>query len=228
MADKQYLEEIKKNVIMGHLDSTDEGFDGEMEGQPGVTDLVEEALENGISAKDILETLSAGMEIVGQKFESGEYLVPDMLASAECVGNATEILTPHLSKEGVKGKGVFIMATVEGDLHDIGKNIVITMLRGGGYEVKDLGTGVKAEKIIEAVKEHNAQYVGLSALLTTTMTRMPEVIDMFKKENLRDEVKILIGGAPTTPEFAQKIGADAHCKDAFEAVAAMRKFDKAA
>ncbi|MBD3391179.1 MAG: cobalamin-binding protein [Chitinivibrionales bacterium] len=224
MDKEQYLEEIKRNVVLGHADKEDEGFDGDMEGTPGVSELVQEALDNGVEAKLILERMSSGMETVGGKFESGEYLIPDMLAAAECVGAATEILEPHLLKEGVERKGRFVMATVEGDLHDIGKNIVITMLKGDGYEVRDLGVGVDAADIVTAVKESGAQYLGLSALLTTTMVHMKDVLDLLEKEGLRDKVKVLIGGAPTSEEFAKKIGADAHCRDAFEAVHVLRDF----
>ena len=213
------LEKIKENVVAGRLDSQDEGFDGTMEGQPGVTELVQQAVEDGLNPKDILmEGLNPGMEEVGRYYEQGEYLIPDMLAAAECVGEAMTILEPHLAGENIQNRGKFLIATVEGDLHDIGKNIVATMLKGSGFEVKDLGTGISSEKIVNAVKEFGANYLGLSALLTTTMVRMQEVIDLLKKENLRKDVKVLIGGAPTSVAFAQKIGADYYCDDAFDAL----------
>jgi 5-methyltetrahydrofolate--homocysteine methyltransferase len=147
-----------------------------------------------------------------------------MLASAECVGLAMDMLAPHLIKAGVKTKGKFIIATVAGDLHDIGKNIVAIMLKGAGYEVIDLGTDVPTERILAAVKEHQAPFVGLSALLTTTMRVMGEVVQKLKDEGLREQVKILIGGAPTSPEFAQQIDADAHCKDAFQAIDVLKTY----
>jgi 5-methyltetrahydrofolate--homocysteine methyltransferase len=213
------LEKIRENVVAGRLDSQDEGFDGTMEGQPGVTELVRQAIEEGVDTKDILmKGLNPGMEEVGRFYEEGEYLIPDMLAAAECVGEAMNILEPHLAGEDIKSRGKFIIATVDGDLHDIGKNIVATMLKGSGFEVHDLGTGVRSKKIVDAVKEIGAQYVGLSALLTTTMKHMQEVVDLLKKENLRDRVKVLIGGAPISKEFAQKIGADFYCTDAFDAL----------
>jgi 5-methyltetrahydrofolate--homocysteine methyltransferase len=159
---------------------------------------------------------------VGKKFEREEYFIPDMLASAECVGAAMDILSPHLTKAGVESKGKFIISTVKGDLHDIGKNIVSIMLKGAGYEVIDLGADVPTDKIIQTVKEHQALFLGLSALLTTTMRVMGDVIEQLKKAGLRDRVKVLIGGAPTSDEFAQEIGADAHCKDAFQAVEMMK------
>jgi 5-methyltetrahydrofolate--homocysteine methyltransferase len=129
-----------------------------------------------------------------------------------------DILYPHLMKAGVKSKGKFVIATVAGDLHDIGKNIVAIMLKGAGYQIIDLGMDVSPDRIIAAVKEGKAPFVGLSALLTTTMRVMGEVVHKLKEEGLRDKVKVLIGGAPTSPAFAEEIGADAYCKDAFHAI----------
>jgi 5-methyltetrahydrofolate--homocysteine methyltransferase len=215
----EILEEIKKNLIAGRVDCEDEGFDGTMEGQPGVTELVKKALDEGVPAKDILtKGLNPGMEEVGGLYESGEYLIPDMLASAECVSEVMDMLESKLVGEEVENKGQFVIATVEGDLHDIGKNIVSTMLKGSGFRVHDLGTGVKADKIVQTMKETGAEYLGLSALLTTTMGHMQEVIDALKNEGIRDKVKVLIGGAPVSQEFAKKIGADYYCDDAFEAI----------
>jgi 5-methyltetrahydrofolate--homocysteine methyltransferase len=212
------LDKIALNVIQGRLEAEDEGFDEGLEGKPAVTELVKEAIKNGVDPKSIvLEALTGSMEVVGEKFESGEYLIPDMLASAECVGVAMDLLSPYLLKAGVETKGKFIISTVQGDLHDIGKNIVSIMLKGAGYEVIDLGADVPTDRIIEAVKEHQAPYLGLSALLTTTMRTMGDVIDKLKEEGIRESVKVFIGGAPTSREFADQIGADAHCKDAFEA-----------
>jgi 5-methyltetrahydrofolate--homocysteine methyltransferase len=219
MQRQELLEKIALNVVQGRVEAEDEGFDEGLEGQPAVIQLVEEAVAQGVDPKSIvLEGLTAAMEEVGEKFEREEYLIPDMLASAECVGAAMDILSPHLAKAGAESKGKFIITTVAGDLHDIGKNIVAIMLKGGGYEVIDLGSDVPTEQIIEAVKEHQASFLGLSALLTTTMRGMGEVIEKLTKEGLRDKVKVLIGGAPTSAEFAREIGADCHCKDAFEAL----------
>lgn len=217
--DQQILvEKIAFNVIQGRLEAEDEGFDEGLEGKPAVTELVKEAIRDGVDPKSIvLEALTGSMEVVGEKFESGEYLIPDMLASAECVGVAMDLLSPHLLKAGVETKGKFIISTVQGDLHDIGKNIVSIMLKGAGYEVIDLGADVTTDRIVGAVKDHQAPYLGLSALLTTTMRVMGDVIEKLKEEGVRESVKVLIGGAPTSKEFADQIGADAHCKDAFEA-----------
>ncbi|MDY7107370.1 MAG: corrinoid protein [Planctomycetota bacterium] len=213
------LSEIKKNVILGRVDQEDEGFDGDLEGQPGVTELVETALEEDVPVTRILaEALSPAMETVGAEYESGEYLIPDMLASAECVSAAMDILAPHLLKANVEHKGRVIIATVEGDLHDIGKNIVITLLKGAGYDVRDLGTSVPAERIVDEVNSSDVQFVGLSALLTSTMTKMKAVVEALDAAGLRDKVKILVGGAPVSEQFAEQIGADAYCRDAFDAI----------
>ncbi len=219
MNEQELLASIKQNTILGRVDEQDEGFDGDMEGQPGVTELVEQALEQKIPvAKIIAEALSPAMEEVGAKYESSEYLIPDMLAGAECVSAAMDLLKPHLVDSDVEQKGLVIIATVEGDRHDIGKNIVSTLLKGAGYDVQDLGTSVPAEKVVEAVRGTGARFVGLSALLTSTMVKMPVVIDALKEAGLRDQVQIIVGGAPVSEEFAEKIGADAYCRDAFEAV----------
>ncbi|UCD88016.1 MAG: corrinoid protein [Desulfobacterales bacterium] len=223
MNQDELTSKIAFNVIQGRVEAEDEGYDEGLEGQPGVTELVQQALEEELNPKAIvLEGLTAAMDVVGEKFERGEYLIPDMLASAECVGAAMDILTPHLVKAGVESKGKFVIATVVGDLHDIGKNIVSIMLKGGGYEVIDLGADVSIERIIEAVDEHQAPFLGLSALLTTTMRVMGDVVDKLKERGLRDRVKVLIGGAPTSIEFANQIGADAHCRDAFDALDALK------
>ncbi len=215
----EMLETIKMNVLQGRVDAEDEGLEGDMEGKPGVLELVKEAVEKGLSPKNILlDGLTAGMEEVGRKYEAGEYLIPDMLAAAEAVGGGMDILEPHLKGDETTSKGRFLIATVEGDLHDIGKNIVATMLRGSGFEVKDLGAGVASDKIIGEAKEFNPKFVGLSALLTTTMPHMKETIDKLKEIGMRDKVKVLIGGAPTSEEFAASIGADHHCRDAFDAL----------
>ncbi|MBN1273783.1 MAG: corrinoid protein [Candidatus Aminicenantes bacterium] len=215
----EFLEKIKENIIEGRVDSQDEGFDGTKAGQPGVTELVQEAVNKKISPVDILtKCLNPGMEEVGSLYEKGEYLTPDMLASAECVKAAMKLLDPLLVNENIQNKGKIIMATVQGDLHDIGKNIVSTLLRGSGYEVLDLGTDVSVGKIVETVKETKARLVGLSALLTSTMGRMEDVVEKLKKEGLRKNVKVLIGGAPISMEFADKIGADFYCTDAFDAI----------
>ncbi len=219
MEKQELTEKIAFNVIQGRVEAEDEGVDEGLEGKPGVTELVQQALDDGLNPKSIvLEGLTKAMDEVGEKFEKGEYLIPDMLASAECVGGAMDILTPHLLKAGMESKGKFVIATVAGDLHDIGKNIVAIMLKGAGYEIIDLGADVPSDRIIDAVKGHQAPFLGLSALLTTTMRVMGDIIDKLKEEGMRDKVTVFIGGAPTSPEFADQIGANAHCADAFQAI----------
>jgi 5-methyltetrahydrofolate--homocysteine methyltransferase len=216
---QELIDKIKVNVIQGRVTAEDEGFDEGFEGQPGTVELVEQAIEEGVDIKKlIVEGLTGAMDEVGSKFEGGEYLIPDMLASAEAVGEAMDILSPHLEGAGMESKGKVVIATVKGDLHDIGKNIVSTMLKGAGFEIVDLGTDVPTEKIVESVKEQHPKFLGLSALLTTTMREMGGVINALEGASVRGDVKVMIGGAPTSPEFAEKIGADVHCADAFQAV----------
>jgi len=225
--ENKLIEKIAFNVIQGRLEAEDEGFEEGMEGQPAVTELLKEVLDQGVDPKLILtESLTGAMEEVGRKFEQGEYLIPDMLASAECVGFAMEVLGPHLAKAGVHSKGKVIIATVAGDLHDIGKNIVSTILKGAGYEVIDLGTNVTRDRIVAEVEKSGANYLGLSALLTTTMRQMEKVIKKLEDEGLRDKIKVLIGGAPTSKEFAEQIGADAYCVDAFEAIGTLKSLGR--
>jgi 5-methyltetrahydrofolate--homocysteine methyltransferase len=211
---------IRENVIQGRVTQDDEGLDGERVGQPGVTELTEKALALGIDVRDIINKgLTEGMDLVGQKFEDKEYYIPDMLASAEAVGAAMEILEPHLAKSGIKAKGKVVLATVKGDLHDIGKNIVSILLRGAGYTVKDLGNDIEPQVIVNAVREENPQFLGLSALLTSTMVNMRDTIQALEENGLRDKVKVIIGGAPVSEEFAKSIGADGYGADGFQAVA---------
>jgi len=211
---------IQENVIQGRVTKDDEGMDEGMVGQPGVTELVEKALASGLSIKDIItKGLSGGMNIVGQKFEAGKYFIPDMLASAQAVGAAMEILEPYLAGSGINAKGKIIVATLKDDLHDIGKNIVSILLRGAGYTVKDLGNNVDIQVIVDAVREEKPQFLGLSALLTSTMARMADVIQMLEENGLRDQVKVVVGGAPVSEEFAKSIGADGYGADGFQAIA---------
>ena len=219
---------LKENVIQGRKTVDDEGVDEDMTGKLGVLELTQLALEKNISLEAIItEGLTAGMQVVGEKFSTKEYFIPDMLASAEAVGAAMDILKPHLEASSVETKGKFAIATVKGDIHDIGKNIVAILLKGAGYEVDDLGTDVPTEKIIEVVKRDNPDFLGLSALLTTTMVVMGEVIEALKDNGLRDKVRVLIGGAAVSEEYAQEIGADAYCVDGFHAIEVLDLFQQA-
>ncbi|MBW1956573.1 MAG: corrinoid protein [Deltaproteobacteria bacterium] len=224
---QKLIDKIGFNVIQGRVTAEDEGFDEGLEGQPAVTELVTRALEEKIDPKKIvLDALTASMETVGEKFDKGEYLIPDMLASAECVGAAMDILGPHLVDAGIESKGKIVLATVKGDLHDIGKNIVGIMFKGAGFEVTDLGSDVSSERIADELERTGAEYLGLSALLTTTMWEMKEVIEALKSAGIRDQIRVLIGGAPTSESFAQEIGADVHCRDAFQAIDVLREMKK--
>lgn len=219
MSEKQILSDIKKNIIQGRRNSEDEGLDDELSGQPGVEELIKEALEKKIDPQKIVsESISLGMEEVGARYERGEYYIPDMLAAAETVGAAMDIMAPYMEEGEAKQKDKIIMATVEKDQHDIGKNIVCIMLKGAGLEIIDLGVDVPADKIVEEAEKEKASLIGLSALLDTTMGHMQDTLNRLEEKGLRANTKVIIGGAPTTPQFAEKIGADAHCKDAFEAV----------
>ena len=219
---------IRENVIQGRATSEDEGLDGEMTGQPGLSELIDDAMVRGCSLDDIInDGLTRGMEIVGQKFEAGEYYIPDMLASAEAVGTSMEKLEPHLARKGIKPKGKVIFATVRGDLHDIGKNIVSIMLRGAGYTVKDLGNDIDPEAIVAAVREEKPEFLGLSALLSSTMTSMDDTIKALIEAGLRDKVKVIVGGAPVSPEFAERIGADGYGADGFQALSVVESLNNA-
>jgi 5-methyltetrahydrofolate--homocysteine methyltransferase len=218
MTEKDIIERLKENVIQGRKNQDEEGIDEELTGTPGVVELTRLALEKNISPEEIISALTDGMRVVGEKYSSKEYFIPDMLASAEAVGEAMEILKPILEAANVETKGKFAIATVKGDIHDIGKNIVAILLRGAGYEVHDLGTDVATEKIIEFIREESPDYLGLSALLTTTMTEMGVIIEALKDNNLRDKIKVLIGGAAVSDDYAQEIGADTYCPDGFHAI----------
>jgi 5-methyltetrahydrofolate--homocysteine methyltransferase len=222
------IEEIKENVIQGRVTQEDEGMEEGLAGQPAVTELVEEALARNIDVKAIInEGLTGGMNIVGEKYEAGEYYIPDMLASAEAVGAAMEMLSPHLAGSGIKSKGKVLVATVKGDLHDIGKNIVSILLRGAGYTVIDLGNDVESQAIVDAVKAEKPEFLGLSALLTSTMIHMEDTIKALVDSGLRDTIKVIIGGAPVSEEFARRIGADGYGADGFQAVAVVEALSEA-
>lgn len=182
-------------------------------------ELTRKLVDAGVSPKQILdEGLIAGMSIAGEKFKNGEYFVPEILVAARAMKASMEILRPLLVATDVQPIGTMVIGTVRGDLHDIGKNLVAMMVEGAGFKVVDLGVDVTADKFVAAAKEHNAQIVGMSALLTTTMTYIPEVIKAFDAEGLRPKVKLIVGGAPVTQEWADQIGADGYAPDAATAV----------
>jgi len=217
---------LKENVIQGRMTQDDEGVDETLTG-PGVLELTQAALDKNIPADEIITNgITAGMEIVGEKFNAKEYYIPDMLASAEAVSAAMDILKPHLEASNIETKGAFAIVTVRGDIHDIGKNIVAILLKGSGYEVEDLGIDIPTEKVVEYVRENKPDYLGLSALLTTTMLVMGDIIEALKAAGLRDTVKVLVGGAAVSQEYANEIGADAYCVDGFDAVRVLDSFQE--
>ncbi|MFC2082571.1 corrinoid protein [Candidatus Bipolaricaulota bacterium] len=181
------------------------------------------ALDQGLTAADVLnQGLIPAMDVVGKKYEAGEIYVPEMLMAARAMKAALTILQPILAETGVESKGTVVIGTVEGDLHDIGQNLVSIMLEGAGFDVINLGIDNAKGVFVDAAQTANADVVAMSALLTTTMTRMPEVIEEMKVAGLRDQIKIIIGGAPVTEEYATQIGADGYAKDAAAAVTLVR------
>lgn len=188
--------------------------------------LVEEALAEGLNPIDILnQGMIKAMSIVGEKFKANEIYVPEMLVAARAMKEGVELLKPHLAGDKSTVIGKFIVGTVEGDLHDIGKNLVAMMVESAGYVVIDLGVDVSTEKFIEAIKANpDCNLVGLSALLTTTMPSLKKSVEAIKEAGLKNQVKIMVGGAPITQEFADLIGADAFAADAASAAAIARAF----
>ena len=180
--------------------------------------LVQQALDEGVSATEILEKgLLDGMNIIGKQFKEGEIFVPEVLVAARAMNMGAALLKPYLAAEGVKATGKACIGTVRGDLHDIGKNLVKMLMESKGLEVIDLGTDVAPETFVQTAMEENCQIIGCSALLTTTMGVMEEVVKAAEAAGIRDKVKIMIGGAPVTEAFCQQIGADAYTPDAASA-----------
>ena len=200
------LEKIYEGILDGDMNTVVNG--------------VQKALDDGLSPAEILnQGMIEAMGEVGSLFEEGEYFVPEMLIAARAMQKGLEILKPHLTEVDVKSPGKVAIGTVKGDLHDIGKNLVAMMLEGAAFEVIDLGTDVSPERFIQAVKENGAQIVAMSALLTTTMPNMKNTIEALKEAGLREQVKVMIGGAPVTQSYADQIGADGFAEDASRAVA---------
>ena len=190
-----------------------------LEGQRDVVqEKVEQALSSGENPADVLNAMVTAMGEVGRLFEEGEYFVPEMLIAARAMKTGMDILKPQLVDADIQPAGTIIAGTVKGDLHDIGKNLVCMMLEGAGFHVIDLGTDVPAETFISAVREHKPDFVAMSALLTTTMPNMQTTIEAMKEAGVRDQVKVMIGGAPITDAYAEKIGADGYAADASRAV----------
>ena len=200
-------------------------YDGEDETVAG---LVQEALDQGMSPAEILAGgLIAGMDEVGRDFKAGDLFVPEVLIAARAMSAGMDVLRPLLAEGDVPTAGKYVIGTVKGDLHDIGKNLVKMMLEGAGFQTVDLGTDVSAEDFIAAVREHQPRLMGMSALLTTTMVQMKATIEALEEAGLRDSVKVMIGGAPVTSAFAEEIGADAYAPDAATAVDVARSLASA-
>lgn len=184
----------------------------------GASRLVQQALDAGLSVATITsDGLIAGMMVIADRFKNRQIFVPEVLVAARAMQFGLDTLAPHVVAGDIQSKGLVVLGTVAGDVHDIGKNLVGMMMKGAGIEVVDLGIDVAPEKFVAAVKEHRPKVLGMSALLTTTMPMMKETIDALASAGLRDEVKVLVGGAPVSPEYAQKIGADGYAPDAASA-----------
>ncbi len=199
------LDEIAVSIMNGDADE--------------VKKLTEQALSQNVLAEDILKQgLVSGMNVVSKKFKNNELFIPEVLISAKAMKAGMGVIKPLLAKANVQSKGKVVMGTVSGDLHDIGKSIVAMLLEGAGFEVIDLGADVPLEKFIESIKKEDADIVGMSALLTTTMTFMKVLIDELEKTGLKKKVKVMVGGAPVTSAFAEEIKADGYAPDAAQAV----------
>jgi len=186
---------------------------------PGLQEACKEAIATGIPAhRAVIEGMAKGMEIVGEKYEEGEYYLAELIMAGETMREGMVVLEPHLTAGAMSRAGKAVIGTVKGDLHDIGKNVFLTLLRAANYDVIDLGVDVSPEGFLEAVNEHNPDILAMSALLTTTMVEMENIVSKLENEGVRAGLKILIGGAPINDEYAQKIGADAAARDAVDGV----------
>lgn len=204
----EILQQLSLCIEKGRVNK-DSNYPADMKGMPGAVELTQQALSEGTLAQDILNIgFLPGMKIVGDKFKDGKIFLPEVLISARAMSSAMELLKPYFQSGEINYKGKVIMGTVAGDLHDIGKNIVKMVLEGGGWQVVDLGINVNAEKIIDAINTNSAKVVGLSALLTTTMQNMKEIVRKIKSET--KDVLVVIGGAPVTKAFADSINADGY------------------
>jgi len=180
-----------------------------------VKEIAEQAIAEGTSAKEVLQSgLMAGMDVIGKQFKNNEIFVPEVLIAARAMNAGMEILKPHLAQSGVEAKGTVVIGTVKGDLHDIGKNLVAMMMEGKGLTVIDLGTDVSPARFVEEAQAKHAQIIACSALLTTTMKEMEQVVKAVESSGLRNKVQIMVGGAPVTESFCKSIGADAYSPDA--------------
>lgn len=192
-----------------------------------VVSQTKQAIEDGNTALEILENgLMAGMDRVGKDFKAGDLFIPEVLIASRAMQSGMEILKPLLVTQKIKSPGKIVLGTVKGDLHDIGKNLVAIMLQGAGFDVVDLGVDVSKESFLKAIVDHKPDLVGMSSLLTTTMPQMPEIIEAIKQADLREQVKIMVGGAPLNEKYAQAIGADGYAQNASIAIEKVRELLK--
>ncbi|MBC8417305.1 MAG: corrinoid protein [Desulfobacterales bacterium] len=192
--------------------------------QGRIKEAVQQMLERGFNAQDILQHgMLCAMEVLGERFKDGSVFIPEVLLSARAIKEALTVLEPHLASFDRESRGTVMIGTVRGDLHDIGKNLVLTMLKGVGFDTIDLGINVKTEDIVRQVAEKRPDILGLSALLTTTMPEMKKVIDALEEAGFRGDLKIIVGGAPVNQKFAERIGADGYAKDAGEAISLVKQ-----
>lgn len=226
MTNQELLEKLALNVVPGRPNKKYPGANCKLEGQPGVIELMHTALDQSIDPKKIMvETLIKPMQEALQKFESDEFLAPNILSSANCVGVAMDMLDPHLKEAGINRRSKFVIATVRGDRHDVGPKVVEVMVKGIGYKTINLGTDVSANRILEAAINHKVVCVGLSALYNPVIGEMEQVINSLEVAGIRGQVKVLIGGGATSAKFAEQIGADAYCRDAFQAAGVLKRMD---
>ncbi len=205
----EMFKELAQSIISGKL--------------PVAQELTTKLLANGVTPKEVLDSLISGMNVVGEKFKNNEFYVPEVLIAARAMKGAMAILKPRLVETGVKPIGKVVIGTVKGDLHDIGKNLVSMMLEGAGFEVIDLGVDVSPEKFVNTANERGAGAIGMSALLTTTMLNMKETIKAVNNAGVHDSIKVVIGGAPVTQNYANEIGADGYAPDAASAVSELKR-----
>jgi len=204
------FEELSKHVIAGN--------------QAKVKEVTQGLVDGGTAPLDIInQGLIAGMNIVGARFKNGEMFVPEVLMAAKSMGMGIEIVKPLIAESDMPSVGKVLLGTVKGDLHDIGKNLVGMMLESGGFTVINMGIDISPEQFVKAVKEHNPDFVAMSALLTTTMLHMKDTIELLKEEGLKDKVKVIVGGAPISQDFAEEVGADGFAPDAASAVDLCKK-----
>lgn len=211
MSKEEILKEITTGILEFNID--------------GIKDLIKRGMAAGISPYEILtEGMAKDLDIVGKKYEEREYFLTELIMTGETMKTGMEVLAPYLKVGDTKRAGTVVIGTVKGDLHDIGKNIVVTLLSASGFEVHDLGIDVSAEKFVEKVKETKADTIALSALLTTTMIEMENIIKVLEREGIRNKVKVIVGGAPLSGKFAKKIGADTFAPDAIKGVEILKKY----